>query len=30
MIVIYIVLNYAIVGLISLVNARVRLPGNGR
>jgi len=30
MIVIYIVLNYAIVGLMNLVNARVRLPGNGR
>lgn len=30
MIVIYIVLNYTIVGVMNLINARVRLPGNGR
>ena len=30
MIVIYIVLNYAIVGVMNVVNNRVRLPGDGR
>jgi His/Glu/Gln/Arg/opine family amino acid ABC transporter permease subunit len=30
MIVIYIVLNYAIVGVMNVINNRVRLPGNGR
>ena len=30
MIVIYIVLNYAIVGAMNVINNRVRLPGDGR